>query len=589
MDVSIVIVSWNTKNLLRDCLKTVYEHAGGVDYEAIVVDNNSSDGSADMVRCEFPQVTIISNDTNRGYAAAANQGIGLAEGRYVLILNSDVFVCDNAIARLVEYADAHREAAVIGPQVWEDENTIQPTCFSYPNLLNLFLRLSGLARLFKNNHFFGREMMLWWRRDTERQVDVVSGMFMLVRREAIRQVGMMDESYFLYYEETDWCRRFSKAGWKMLFWPGAKVIHPGGGSHSSNQMVLRAYVQNRKSLLIFLKEHRGFASWVLARLMLAVDSAVRYCIWAARVLFGRVFGRDLSLAKQMRAKYGLVFKLCLFGDGGTGQRIRRILWQGLKETVEFGCALMYAVFLPFMRRRTRRVVLYYHDIKKADIGQFEKQMLYLARRHRVVKVSQIRTFTDNGAGSLVAVTFDDGLRNVVENALPILKREGIPAAIFVPTGNLGQRPRWQVEVGEDLDGDTVIDKKEVAELDRDGFEVFSHTVSHERLTAVEESKLRAELAQSKEELERITGHQVEGVSYPYGAYDSVVCDAARQAGYKFGFTIEPRRIDCSADDLQMGRFAVKAKEGLLKFRLKAIGAYQIVGYLRGIKALLVSR
>ena len=120
-------------------------------------------------------------------------------------------------------------------------------------------------------------------------------------------------------------------------------------------------------------------------------------------------------------------------------------------------------------------MLYYHDVKEEDIRRFERQIAYLARKHQVVRVSQIKTSATNGRGNPVAITFDDGLSSAVKNALPILKRQGLPAAIFVPSGNLGQRPKWEMEDGEDLDGDTVIEKEELAKLDKDGFEVFSHT------------------------------------------------------------------------------------------------------------------
>ncbi len=313
MDVSIVIVNWNTKELLCNCLESVEAQTGKVNYEIIVVDNDSFDGSAEMVVGRFPKVAIITNNINHGYATAINQGIKLAKGRYILVLNSDIIICEDAIAKTIEYADKHPEAAVVGPQVREDEYTIQPTCFGYPGPLNLAFRFFGLARFFPTNHFFGREMMQWWNRRTVREVDVVSGMFMLVRRIAIEQVGMMDESYFLYYEETDWCLRFSKAGWKMVFWPGAKIIHIGGGSHSSNQLALRMHLQERKSLLIFFRKHYGLTSYMFARSMLIADSAIRYCIWTAWMIFNQLRSERFGLEKDNREKCRLVLGFCLLG------------------------------------------------------------------------------------------------------------------------------------------------------------------------------------------------------------------------------------------------------------------------------------
>lgn len=313
MEVSVIIVNWNTKNLLRDCIQSILEHAGNVDYEIIVVDNASSDGSAEMVRSDFPKVRLIVKHTNRGYAAGVNDGIRSAKCRYVLLLNSDTLICDSAIEKTVKYADEHINAAVVGCQVWEDEDKIQMTCFRFPDLLNLFFRISGLAKVFRNNHFFGREDMFWWRRDSEREVDVVSGMFMLVRREAIDKVGLMDEAFFLYYEETDWCYRFSKAGWKMLFWPGAKIIHREGGGHSGRTNRSQLKVQTQKSCLIFYKKHYGLLCYLFARVLLIYYSGLRWLIYASKLLWKRICGYDILSEQAEVQKRWLVFKYYVTG------------------------------------------------------------------------------------------------------------------------------------------------------------------------------------------------------------------------------------------------------------------------------------
>ena len=314
MDVSVIVVNWNTKVLLHNCLKSIYEQAGDVDFEVIVVDNASTDGSAGMVKKNFPDVTLIENSENRGYAAACNQGMRIVDSRYVLILNSDTLIRDSAIEKTLRYAEKHPEAAIVGCQVWEAQDKIQMTCFRFPSLLNLFLRASGLAKAFKNNRFFGRENMFWWPRDTERQVEVVSGVFMLVRQEAIRQVGLMDEAYFLYYEETDWCYRFSKAGWKMLFWPGARIIHIDGGSHSANQNALKMSVQFQKSFFIFFKKHYSTASYLMTRILWTLYTAMKYFGYALFLLVRRIKGKnaDCELSEKQNRWFSL--KYCAFGS-----------------------------------------------------------------------------------------------------------------------------------------------------------------------------------------------------------------------------------------------------------------------------------
>jgi len=313
-DVSVIVVNWNTKLLLRDCLASIYEQPGDVNYEVIVVDNASSDGSVEMVREEFPQIILVENSVNRGFAAANNRGIALAKGRYVLLLNSDTVVCDNAIGKTVRYADKHPEVAVVGCQVWENPQAIQMTCFRFPSILNLFLGAIALNRILKKNRVFGREWMEWWGRDSECQVDVVSGMFMLVRRQAIVQVGLMDESFFMYSEEADWCYRFSKAGWKVLFWPGAKIIHVDGGSYSSKQVAPEMHVQQHKSLLIFFRKHYGMIHYLLARLILVVSTGLRCLAWALMLLGKRIMGRNAAHELKENRKRWFVFKFCVFGS-----------------------------------------------------------------------------------------------------------------------------------------------------------------------------------------------------------------------------------------------------------------------------------
>jgi GT2 family glycosyltransferase len=313
IDVSVIIVSWNTCNLLCDCLRSIYEQTSEITFEVIVIDNASGDKSAQMVQKEYPQVILLENSNNRGLAAANNQGIAVAKGRYVLLLNSDTMICDRAIEKSVKYADSRARAAVVGCQVWKNQDVVQMTCFRFPSLMNLFLRFSGLARIFKYNRFFGREMMLWWRRDNERKVDVVSGMFMLVRRGAIETVGLMDEAYFMYYEETDWCYRFAQAGWERLFWPGTHIIHVNGGDHSTKQVALPMFIQLQKSQLIFFRKNHGVYSYWVARFLLALIFAQRVFLWTLILSYRRLLGKDVDQDRAQRLNFWLAFKFYLCG------------------------------------------------------------------------------------------------------------------------------------------------------------------------------------------------------------------------------------------------------------------------------------
>jgi len=287
VDVSVVIVNWNARDYLRGCIRSITEETR-LRTQIIVVDNASGDGSADMVRSEFPTVQLIANSMNRGFAAANNQGLRVAEGCWLLLLNPDTVVLDGAIDKTIAFAQSRPKAGVIGCRVMESPVTVQRTCFAYPSPWNLFLTESGLSRLFPKSRIFGRPQIGWWDRDSEREVDVVSGMFMLVRREAMEQVGMMDEDYFVYAEEADWCFRFSRAGWRCLFAPVASILHLEGGGKSTAQIKARMYVQLHKSLLIFNRKNLGWRAGLMSRATFIGSVSARWVVWAT---LGRVVRR----------------------------------------------------------------------------------------------------------------------------------------------------------------------------------------------------------------------------------------------------------------------------------------------------------
>jgi len=273
----VVIVNWNARDILYDCLKSVYEETKGIDFETVVVDNASKDGSAQMVKANFAQVTLLENRENRGFAAANNQGIEIAKGRYILLLNSDTIILDGAITRTVVFADNHQEAAVVGCRVLNPDRTLQQTCFMFPSVGNMILASTYLYKIFPRSKFFGRERMTWWDRSDMREVQVVSGCFMLIRCEAVHQVGLMDERFFMYAEETDWCYRFKQAGWKMLFTPEAEIIHLGGQSTklAAPEMIL----QLKGGILQFMYKHHS--RWVhrLACVLVWLFFMIRVPAW----------------------------------------------------------------------------------------------------------------------------------------------------------------------------------------------------------------------------------------------------------------------------------------------------------------------
>lgn len=282
-DVSVIIVNWNTRELLRSCLESVIAQSGDMAAEIIVVDNASDDGSVEMIRSEFADVRLIVNDRNRGFAAANNQGIVASSGRYILLLNSDTIVLDGAIEKAVRAMPD--DAGVLGIRVLNQDGTVQPTCFMYPSPANMVLSSTYLYKLFPRSRLFGRERMTWWSRDNTRQVDVVTGCFMLVRRQAIDEVGLLDEQFFMYGEETDWCYRFRQAGWKVLFAPAGEIIHYGGAS--TRRTACRMWLQQKGSILLFIRKHRSRPVYWLCCCLTAAFLVVRIPYWAGSAVFHR--------------------------------------------------------------------------------------------------------------------------------------------------------------------------------------------------------------------------------------------------------------------------------------------------------------
>jgi GT2 family glycosyltransferase len=258
--VSIVIVSWNAKDYLRQCLASLFTGACRHPMEVIVVDNASSDGSAESVAQDYPRVQLIRNATNLGFARANNIGMSAATGKYACLINSDVKVLPGCLDRLVDYQEDHPDVGMVGPRIIGGDGKCQRSCRGFPTVWNMFCRALALDTLFPGTRAFTGYSLRHWPQDTCRAVDILSGCFWLVRRKALAEVGMLDESFFMYGEDMDWCKRFWKHGWKLAFIPSAEAIHYGGAS-SANAPV-RFYIErHRADLQYWQKHHSRPAVW----------------------------------------------------------------------------------------------------------------------------------------------------------------------------------------------------------------------------------------------------------------------------------------------------------------------------------------
>ena len=288
--VSIVIVSWNTRDILLDCLRSIREQTDA-SHEVIVVDNASVDGTVEAIRDSYPDTRIIANETNRGFAAANNQGAEIASGEFLLLLNPDTVILEHAIDRCLDRMATWREEriGVLGCQVWENPDLIQKTCFAFPGpkaILTGYFRLDLILRLLpsvEDSEYSN------WDRTTDRDVDVVSGMFMLMAREILDEDGLFDEQFFIYAEEADLCFRLSRRGFVRRFWTGAKILHLDGGSKSTDQIRPKMYVQLLDSILRFIRKNRGAIAYWSSRLALTFAMTIRIMVVG---VLAAVRGRD---------------------------------------------------------------------------------------------------------------------------------------------------------------------------------------------------------------------------------------------------------------------------------------------------------
>jgi GT2 family glycosyltransferase len=267
-DVSVVVVSFNTRDLLRECLMTLREETEGISNEVIVVDNVSRDGSAEMVEEEFPEAKLIRTKVNLGFGGANNEAFKVAIGRYVVLLNSDAFLKPMALRKSIEHMDADLKIGLGGARLIGADGSWQASCRMFPSPLNDFLCLSGLAYKFPKSRFFGRQDKTWADPDIAADADWVPGAYSIIRRSVLEKVGYFDERFFLYYEEVDLCRRIKQAGYSVRYWPDVVVVHLGGESSKTvttltmSKSGAQLELWQMRSAFLYYRKHHGQTAWL---------------------------------------------------------------------------------------------------------------------------------------------------------------------------------------------------------------------------------------------------------------------------------------------------------------------------------------
>ena len=287
--ISIIILNWNTRDLLAQCLDSIEQHKGEFQLEILVVDNASTDGSQAMLKEKYPQIQLIINSQNVGFAKGNNQAMQVAQGDYFLLWNSDAFAIPGAMQSLLYLAEKEPKAGIVGAQLRNADNSFQASYSPFPNQWREFLILTGLGRAFLDPAYpsLGPE-----EEKGPQIVDYVEGACLLVRRQAFQEVGGLDEGYFMYAEEVDWCYRMAKHGWQVWYQPEAKIIHLGGASSAGRRTHREADLY--RSRIRFFRKHYGGHSAQFLKIQIYTSTALKTVIHGmARRLTGGRYGRQV--------------------------------------------------------------------------------------------------------------------------------------------------------------------------------------------------------------------------------------------------------------------------------------------------------
>mgnify|MGYP001482880892 CR=1 FL=1 len=269
MDLSVIIVSYNTCRLTLNAIESVFQSRTRYSYEVIVVDNHSTDGSVSMIREKFPAVKVISNERNEGFSKANNRGIRISRGRYVLLLNSDTVIEPDTLEIMIRFMDEHPDVGAAGCKVVLPDGSLDKACRrGFPTPSASFYYAFGISKLFPKHPRFNQYQLSYLDPDQDYPVDCLVGAFMMVRRETIDQVGLLDEQFFMYGEDIDWCYRIKQAGWQIYYYPHTRIVHYKGAS--SRRKPRRIIYEFHRAMVIFHRKHyQARYSWFVNALVYA--------------------------------------------------------------------------------------------------------------------------------------------------------------------------------------------------------------------------------------------------------------------------------------------------------------------------------
>jgi len=299
MTLSIVIVNWNTRERVLTCLGSIYSAQLVRKFEVWVVDNASSDGSVEAIGSIFPEASLIRNTRNVGFAKACNQAIRASQGQYLFLLNSDAMLRRGSVDEMIEFMRANENVGALGPQLLNDDGSAQSSCARFPTVMSEALHLAGLGQKLVNDRKLNSQ-----RKQGPRPVDWVSGAALLLRRDAISQVGLFDEDFFLYSEETELCWRLWQKGWEVWFLPSTTVYHLGGGSSALRPV--ENYEQLYLSKIHFFAKAYGQHAANKLRLVIRVGAFMKLIVWGIVIAARFPLDRESSAFKRFRREMALL-------------------------------------------------------------------------------------------------------------------------------------------------------------------------------------------------------------------------------------------------------------------------------------------
>lgn len=299
MDLSVIIVNFNTAPFLKECLTSVEENKGDLHLEIVVVDNNSRDYSVEMIKKHFPQVKLMVNSENLGFARGVNQALNLAKGRYFLLLNPDANVLPGALRCMVDFMDQNKDVALSGVQLLNPNGTKQNSIANFPTLAQELFNKSLLRILFPKKY-----PSKYQEYTSPIEVESVIGACMIVRPEAVKDVGQLDPEYFLFLEETDWCYRMRKKGWKIYHLPQFKVIHQQG--QSLIDLKFKGRIEYYRSYFRFFKKNYGGLRYIFLRTIVFVKTLLNLSLNLLAVIF------TLGWRKEFKEKFSIYSRLLLW-------------------------------------------------------------------------------------------------------------------------------------------------------------------------------------------------------------------------------------------------------------------------------------